>query len=91
MFVFFIRQCLGLTALTGDPVICVVVIDSSKENLLVCSRIDLSCSDIDNGVRKGDDEFSFIGHNKAGGKLYPGRPTCALNTKTIPCSPLASG
>jgi hypothetical protein len=58
---------------------CVVIIDSLKENLLVCTGIDTSCSDIDNETRIDDDEFSFIGR-----KLYPGRPMCTFKCEQIP-------
>jgi hypothetical protein len=77
--------CLGLTALTGEPVMCVVIIDSLKENLLVHTGIDTSCMDIDDETRIDDDEFSFITRNIGKGKLYPGGPTCRFKYKEIPC------
>jgi hypothetical protein len=42
--------CLGLTALDGKPVMCIVIIDSKKENLMVRTGIDTSCSEINDSV-----------------------------------------
>jgi hypothetical protein len=77
--------CLGLTALSGDPVMCIVIVDSVKENLLVRTGINVACSEVDERIRPGDDEFSFLNRNVGPEKLYPGGPSCTFKSKNIPC------
>jgi hypothetical protein len=76
--------CLGLTSLSGEQVMCVVIVDSMKENLLIRTGVNPSCKEINNMVGIGDDEFSFIGQNVGEGKLYPGGPTCVFKNVKIP-------
>jgi hypothetical protein len=77
--------CLGLTALNGLPVMCVVVIDSVKENPLVRTGVDTNCLNINVETHQGDDEFSFFERNLGEEKLYPGGPSCMFKGKKIPC------
>jgi hypothetical protein len=60
---------------------CVIVIDSAKENLLVCTGIDSSCSKVNVEVEEEDDLFSFLERNLGQGKLYPGGTLCAFKNK----------
>jgi hypothetical protein len=53
-------MCLGLTTLNGEPIMCIVIVDSSKENLLVRTGIDTSCKNVDNEVRHDVFEFMFL-------------------------------
>jgi hypothetical protein len=77
--------CLGLTGLDGQPIMCVVIIDSKKRDLLVQTGVDTSCLRVDTEVQVGDDEFSFLERNIGAGSQYPGGPTCKFRDKEIPC------
>jgi hypothetical protein len=77
--------CLGLTALNGQPVMCVVIIDSAKENSLVRTGVDTGCKNINVETHQSDDEFSFFERNLGKDKLYPGGPTCTFKSKKVPC------
>jgi hypothetical protein len=77
--------CLGLTALDGQPVMCVIIIDSKKRDLLVETGVDTECARVDNSVCTNDDEFSYLERNLGTDSQYPGGPVCNFKNKEIPC------
>ena len=71
---------LGFTALTGESVLCLIIIAGIKQLYDVESGIDLDATPI------GDhsDRDYFI-KNKGKGKLFPMGPEWTFNGNTIPC------
>ena len=71
---------LGLTALTGEPVMCIVIFAGTKEHAIVESGLDLSAPTF--GSPSDPD---FFEKNSGKGKRFPGGPTCKFKGKQIPC------
>ena len=71
---------LGLTALTGDPVMCVLIIEGKKMNALQECGMDIFAEKIG----EMSDEI-FFENNQGQGKRFPGGPTCVFQGKDIPC------
>ena len=71
---------LGFTALTGEPVLCLVIIAGVKEMYEVETGIDIDATPIGN---PSDDDY--FNKNRGKGKLFPMGPACTFNGKTIPC------
>jgi hypothetical protein len=80
---------LGLTALTGEPVMCVIIIEGSKGNLLLETGIDMDQIehiDIDSyedAAASTEYNTDFLLNNSGPGKLFPGGPTCHFKGKEI--------
>jgi len=72
---------LGFTALTGEPVLCLVILAGVQEALSVESGIDPFVAQI---YGDASDDY-FFDRNYGPGKLYPGGPTCKFQGKEIPC------
>ena len=71
---------LGLTAFTGQPVMCIVIFAGEKASTILETGMDIFAQVI--GNEKEDD---FFDKNYGPGKLYPGGPTCEFKGKKIPC------
>ena len=69
----------GLTALTGDPVMCIIIIQGKEMKAHVESGIDISVNP--DGDPNGP---SFFIDNYGEGKYFPGGPTCIFKGKKIP-------
>ena len=71
---------LGVTALNGDPVMCVVIFAGQRENRLWETGIDIFTE------MEGDvsDEHWFE-NNSGKGKRFPGGPSCTYQGKEVPC------
>jgi hypothetical protein len=72
---------LGFTALTGEPVLCLVIIAGVKETLAVESGIDPFVTETFGDASDKD----YFDKNFGPGKLFPGGPTCKFLNKDIPC------
>ena len=71
---------LGLTALNGDPVMCVVIFAGKRETKLYECGMDLFAEKV------GDvSDDNFFENNSGHGKRFPGGPTCEFQGKTVPC------
>jgi len=71
---------LGFTALSGEPVLCLIIIAGVREKLSVETGIDPIA------ITTGDvTDEDFFDKNFGPGKLYPGGPTCVFKGKEIPC------
>jgi hypothetical protein len=77
--------CLGLTNLTGVPIMCVVIVDGRNDDLLVRTGVDMQCHSYTNEKADGEDEDDVFMKNMGKGLLYPCGPTCEYEGKTIPC------
>jgi hypothetical protein len=74
--------CLGLTLLTGQPLMCVIIIEGKVKNYLVESGVDSEAQEI----RKQDEsEIEHYMNNMGKNKKYPCGPTCTYNDIDIPC------
>ena len=71
---------LGFTALTGEPVLCVVIIAGVIEAYEVETGID-----IDAPVTGDVMDHDYFEKNTGEGKLFPKGPECEFNGKRIPC------
>ena len=71
---------LGLTVLTGKPVMCVVIFSSTKEHVIVETGLDLSTP-----IFGSPADADFFEKNSGKGKRFPGGPTCEFKGNTIPC------
>ena len=70
---------IGLTALDGQPVMCVLILKGNRRNLSVETGIDITV--IPDGQ---EDNNSFFFVNTGPGKYFPGPPTCTFRGKEIP-------
>eukprot|EP00957_Ditylum_brightwellii_P196388 14963249-Ditylum_brightwellii.AAC.1 len=71
-------------ALSGECVICVIIIEGTVRNLFVETGIDvIKMADEDDIDDVGSVEF--IEENLGASKLVPGGSSCCFNGKTIPC------
>ena len=71
---------LGFTALSGEPVLCLIVISGVRQHLNIETGIDPS-KPVTGNVR----DKEFIDKNFGPGKLFPGGPICHFRGKDIPC------
>ena len=71
---------MGLTALTGKPVMCILVLTGKTPKTDVETGIDMFAESI--GVATDHD---FFINNSGPGKRFPGGPTCNFRGKEIPC------
>jgi hypothetical protein len=80
---------LGITASTGDPVLCVVIFASDKKtgvNANWAEGIDITV----NPVMDENGEILLSEVNFGQGKYFPSGPQCCFRGKTIPYLPLSS-
>jgi hypothetical protein len=77
--------CLGLTLLNGDLLMCVVIVDAKKEDMLVKTGVDVSCKNINDTHLDHYDDFDYFMNNLGSGRQYPGRPICTNEGKEVPC------
>jgi hypothetical protein len=78
--------CLGLTLLSGEPLMCVIIVDSKQEDLLVRTGVDYSCQEVqESSSNENQDEYDYLINNLGKGKQYPGGPSCFYEGKEIPC------
>jgi hypothetical protein len=74
--------CLGLTLITGQPLMCVIIIEGKTKNYLVESGVDTEVLE----MRKQDEsEIEHYMNNMGKNKKYPCGPTCTYNDIDIPC------
>ena len=71
---------LGFTALSGEAVLCLIIISGTKEHLNVETGIDAT-----KPITGDVTDKNFIENNFGKGKLFPGGPSCEFRGKTIPC------
>ena len=76
---------LGVTALNGHPVLCVVIIAGKKGEIPSASGIDWKAVDIneDYAIKEGE-EVKFFRDNRGEGGMFPEGPVCQFKGKTIP-------
>jgi len=70
---------IGLTALTGDPVMCILIIEGKTPNGSVESGIDFTV--MPSGEPSDED---YIIRNSGPGKHFPGGPVCTFRNKKVP-------
>ena len=71
---------LGLTALNGEPALCVIIFSGKQPNMDVESGIDIMAE-----VNGKYDDADFHMKNLGPGKMFPGGPTCTFNGVEVPC------
>ena len=71
---------LGFTTLSGNPVLCLLVISGVREDLNVFTGIDVGAD-----VIGSPEDSDYFDKNFGPGKLYPGGPKCSFQGKEIPC------
>ena len=71
---------IGLTALDGSPVMCILIIQGKTKDLSVETGIDIKVTP--EGDSKDGDTYFF--KNSGPGKYFPGPPTCRFRGKDIP-------
>ena len=70
---------IGLTALTGEPVMCILIIEGKLPNGSIESGIDFTVTPT------GDpNDSDFILKNSGPGKHFPGGPECQFRNKKVP-------
>ena len=64
---------LGVTALSGDPVLCVVIISGKKGDIPVSTGVDWNAveEELNVDIEEGD-EIKFLNSNIGPGKMFPG-------------------
>ena len=70
---------IGLTALTGEPVMCIIIIEGKKPKGSIEAGIDINVNPIGEPT-----DNNFIWNNSGPGKYYPGGPVCYFRGKKIP-------
>jgi hypothetical protein len=77
--------CHGLTLLTGEPIMCVVMVDAKNDDLLIQIGVDMECDTYTDANADGEDEDDVFLKNVGKGLLYPCDPMYVYEGKTIPC------
>jgi hypothetical protein len=77
--------CLGLTLLSGPPLMCVIIVDGKQDDLLVRTGVDVECDTFHATMEEGEDSYDLLYKNMGKGHQYPGGPSCEYEGKTIPC------
>ena len=72
---------LGLTLLTGEPLMCVIIFSGENEKTFVETGVDPNCEKI-YGL---ETDYDFVLKNTGKGKLFPTGPECTYKGKKIPC------
>lgn len=77
---------LGVTSLSGEPVLCVVIIAGKKGELPIATGLDWSVLDeeFDDNIEDGK-QFEYFQNNRGEGNLFPEGPVCNYKGKDIPC------
>ena len=70
---------IGLTALIGERVMCIIIFEGKTPNGSIEAGIDLSITPI--GITTDED---FVENNSGPGMYIPGGPVCEFNGKIIP-------
>ena len=70
---------IGLTSFTGEPVMCVLILEGKLPNGAIEAGVDIQVKP--NGKTTDSD---FILKNSGKGKHYPGGPECVYRGKTVP-------
>ena len=71
---------LGFTSLSGEPVLCLVIIAGVKEMYEIETGIDIEADET--GHPSDPDYFE---KNRGKGRMFPTGPECVFQGKTIPC------
>ena len=71
---------LGLTLLTGEPLMCVVIFAGLRRNPQYEMGVDPRVEPVGN-----IDDEDYVLKNMGKGKLFPGGPSCTYRGKHIPC------
>mmetsp|Transcript_13738 Transcript_13738/g.25865 ORF Transcript_13738/g.25865 Transcript_13738/m.25865 type:complete len:93 (-) Transcript_13738:1139-1417(-) len=71
---------IGLTALTGEPVMCIIIIQGKERKVEIELGVDYSAH-----WEGSPDDIDFIAKNIGPGRRFPGGPTCRFCGKDIPC------
>ena len=70
---------IGLTALSGEPVMCVIILEGKNPKASIEAGIDINVQPV------GDvNDEDFVQNNSGPGKYYPGGAVCEFNGKKIP-------
>ena len=70
---------IGLTAFSGEPVMCVIIVEGKLPNGAIEAGIDITVTP------KGSiDDPDFIFNNSGNGSYYPGGPECVYRGKKVP-------
>jgi hypothetical protein len=78
-------RCLGLTLLSGEHLMCVVIIDGKTDDLFIRTGVDVDCELYNSHLAEGDDKYDYLLKNMGPGCQYPGGPSLSYKGKTIPC------
>ena len=70
---------IGLTAFTGEPVMCILIIEGKNPKGNIEAGIDISVTPVGDNKNR-----NFIFDNSGPGKYYPGGPECMYNGKKVP-------
>ena len=70
---------IGLTALTGEPVMCIIILEGKNPNASIEAGVDITVDPV--GDSNGD---SFLFDNSGPGNYFPGGPVCEFRGKKIP-------
>ena len=78
--------CLGLTLLSGEAIMCIVIIQGKKRDILTESGIDWDCIKEVDVMDSCDsiDESEFFLNNYGNGNLFPGGPVCNYKGVEVP-------
>ena len=71
---------IGLTALDGSPVMCILILQGKRKDLSVETGIDIRVKP--EGDPNNGDTYFFM--NSGPGKYFPGPPTCQFRGREIP-------
>lgn len=70
---------IGLTALTGEPVMAVIILQGKRPQASLEAGIDINVDPIGNAT-----DSDYLQKNSGPNKYFPGGPVCHFNGKTIP-------
>jgi hypothetical protein len=72
---------LGLTCFSGDPLMCVIIIDAKTRDLFARLGVDPNAEEDQTVVLTDDDGLDLLINNIGPGKQFPGGPICQYKGK----------
>ena len=77
--------CMGVTSLTGEPVMCVVIITGKTRDLAVETGVNWNLlGEMDDTYIDTTEDYAFFNEHFGKDNLLPGGPTCTFKGKEVP-------
>jgi hypothetical protein len=76
--------CLGLKLLSGEPLMCVVIVYGKTDDSFTKFGVDVVCDIFNPNLEPGEDQYDHLLNNIGSGHQYLGGPSCSYKGKLYP-------